>query len=242
MSLFPWLVFRHVEIEDLGLIGSVMSARRVPVRYVNLFRGDPVPEKLAGVGGIILMGGPMGVYDDDRYPFLGPENRLVRQALDARLPMLGICLGSQIMAKAAGARVMKGPRREIGWHPIRLTSEGEKDAVMSSLRETPVVFHWHGDTFDLPEDAVLLASSERYPHQAFRIGTRAVALQFHLEVDPRIIDRWLSSPDNLRELDDLREETSAEAIRAEAPEHLPRLARGADAFFNAFFEQVLTPG
>ena len=239
MSLKPWLVFRHVEIEDLGLIAPIMEAEEILYRYVDLFRGDPVPERLDKIGGIVLMGGPMGVYDEDRYPYLVAENRLVQEALDADLPILGVCLGSQLIAKAAGARVFKGPRREIGWLPIRLTAEGEKDPVMGALREAPVVLHWHGDTFDLPEGAVHLASSERYPHQAFRIGRRSYALQFHLEVDPRMIDRWLKSPNNLRELADVSDDTSAEVIRRESPENMSRLLGAADAFFKAFFRQTV---
>lgn len=239
MPLRPWFVFRHVEIEDLGLIAPVMSECGIPTRYVDLFRGDPVPERLDGVGGIILMGGPMGVYDEDRYRYLVPENRLIQKALDAGLPMLGVCLGSQLIAKAAAARVYKGPRREIGWRPIRLTAEGEKDPVIGTLTNTPLVFHWHGDTFDLPAGAIHLASSDRYPHQAFRIGRDVYALQFHLEVDPGMIDRWLDSPDNIRELHDVSDETSAEAIRREASEQMARLTEGGRSFFKAYFRQAL---
>jgi len=126
----------------------------------------------------------MGVYEDDRYPWLREEDRLLEAAITHDLPTLGICLGSQLIAKAAGARVAPGPEKEIGWYPLTLTQDGQADPLFARFPSTFEAFEWHGDIFDLPRGAVNLVSAARYPHQAFRIGRRVYGLLFHLEVTP----------------------------------------------------------
>ncbi|MEK6528026.1 MAG: type 1 glutamine amidotransferase [Nitrospirota bacterium] len=151
---------------------------------------------------LILMGGPMSVNDYNVYPYLAIEEELVKEFLVQDKKILGICLGAQIMAKALGAEVYRGRTGEIGWHAIELTGEGLRDNLMGRLALHPsvkdfwrrfTVFHWHEETFDIPEGAVRLASSELYPNQAFKYGDKAYAFQFHIEVNKAIIDEWFSA-------------------------------------------------
>jgi len=185
------LIIQHAAVEGPGLLSTALEAAGLPLRGVRAWLGDPVPRRPEGVAGLVVLGGPMAVYEAAARPHLGDEIALVAEALAKGLPVLGICLGAQILAAAAGARVFQGPEKEIGWSPIRLTGEGRSDPVSGSLGLEPTVFHWHGDTFDLPGGAVLLASSDLYEHQAFRLGPSAYGLQFHVEVTPRMIEGFV---------------------------------------------------
>jgi GMP synthase-like glutamine amidotransferase len=178
-----WLVIQHVPWEGPGLIARVGRARglRFETRKMDLREKLPAIEE---VGGLVVMGGPMGVYDAKAgHPYLADEMRLIGEAVRQNLPVLGICLGSQLLAGALGARVFPGPAPEIGFGEVLLTEDGAKDPVLGPAGARIPVFHWHGDTFDLPAGAVHLARSERYAHQAFRAGPRAYAFQFHVEMD-----------------------------------------------------------
>jgi GMP synthase (glutamine-hydrolysing) len=229
----PWLVVRNVETEDAGLLGDVLRGSGVAVRGVDAFAGAPVPAGAAGLGGVVVLGGPMGVYDAGRYAFLGAEQRLLRAATDAGLPVLGICLGAQLLASAFGAQVRPGRQgKEIGWAPVELTADGRADRVLGVLAGAPPVFHLHGDTFDLPAGAIHLARSARYAQQAFRIGARAYGLQFHLEFTADTIGRLMADPDCRRDLAALG--TSSEAILAETPARVQALAPVARRAFEAF--------
>ncbi|MGH9785594.1 MAG: type 1 glutamine amidotransferase, partial [Terriglobia bacterium] len=184
----PWLVFRHVDHEHIGTLAHVLTAMGIAVRYVDVFRGEAVPDDLVGSLGLIAMGGPMGVYEADRYPFLRDEQRLIRQAAEAGIPVLGICLGAQLIAAALGARVYPGPHKEIGWYPVEVTPQDDFTAALPS-RFT--AFHWHGDTFDLPPGATRLFRSDLYENQGFRWGRNVLAIQFHLEITAAMVDEWL---------------------------------------------------
>lgn len=183
-------VIRHVEIEDLGYIGESLERAGIRSRYVD---ADSLPddELTAGGGGLIVLGGPMGVYEADRYPFLDAEIELIQAFLAGERPVLGICLGAQLVAAAAGARVYPGDRgKEIGWAPVQLTDAGLSDPLWAGFPERFQTFHWHGDTFDLPAGAALLARTERYA-QAFRLGPTAYGVQFHPEVVPPQLESWI---------------------------------------------------
>jgi GMP synthase (glutamine-hydrolysing) len=162
----------------------------------------------------------MNVDEVDRYPFLADEILWIRRALDARLPLLGICLGSQLLAKALGARVHANAVKEIGWYEIELTADAADDRLFRACDRVVHVFQWHGDTFDLPEDAVLLAGAKLCRIQAFRVGDSAYGLQFHIEVTQPIIADWLSEPGNCGELAGL-DYIDPQAILAATPERLP---------------------
>lgn len=184
------VALRHIEIEGVGTLGDLLQKRGIPLRYVETsVPGAALPD-LAEMRGLVVLGGPMGVYEADKYPYLADEMRLIKNAIEAGLPVLGICLGAQLIAGALGARVYKGPAPEVGWAPIYPTPEAEADPVFRGLGPAVEAFHWHGDTFDLPAGAIRFASSDRYENQAFRFGERAYALQFHLEVTGPMIRSW----------------------------------------------------
>jgi GMP synthase (glutamine-hydrolysing) len=178
----PWIVLQHVAWEGPGLIAAEAEARglRIEVRLMDSKAGIPGPDEIAG---LIVMGGSMGAYETDRYPFLIAECNLIAEMVRRNRPVLGVCLGAQLLAKALGARVFVGHQPEIGFGRVQLTEEGVKDAVLGPSGPSLPVFHWHRDTFDLPTGATLLASSDEYPHQAFRFGRYAYGLQFHVEPD-----------------------------------------------------------
>lgn len=187
------LAIRHVPREGLGFLEKVFHEERIPYRYLEVYRLPFPPVDLSKISALVVLGGPMGVYEADRYPFLSREIEILKEAIQRKVPTLGICLGSQLLAAAAGARVYKGPQREIGWFPIKLRSESSRDPLFRHCPSEAIVFHWHGDTFDLPKGALHLASSERYAYQAFRLGDSVWGFQFHLEVTESMIKEWIDA-------------------------------------------------
>jgi GMP synthase-like glutamine amidotransferase len=195
------IAFRHVPFEGAGRIETVLAARGIALEYADLYLpGAPVPD-LATAAGVVILGGPMSVNDD--LPWLRLEERLIGEALGRRQPVLGVCLGSQLIAKILGAQVYKNHRKEIGWFEIRLSGDGEQDRLFSGLSPVETVFHWHGETYDLPPGAVLLASSEACWHQAYRMGDSVYGLQFHLEVTPDMIADWCTHEENCGDVREL---------------------------------------
>lgn len=193
-------VLQHTACETLGTIADALQAEALAWQYVRVFEGKPVPAEIGDAGGLIVMGGPMGVYEQDHYPHLKDELRLIESALAAGKPILGVCLGSQLLAQVLGARVTKGPRKEIGWSPIQLSDAAFKDRLWSGAPRELTVLHWHGDVFELPAGAVNLARSELTPHQAFRCGDRAYGLLFHLEMTEEMAAEMAATfGDELRE-------------------------------------------
>jgi GMP synthase (glutamine-hydrolysing) len=179
---------RHLAFEDLGLFAETLSASGWHLSYHDAGLEDlVVPLQEADLA--VVLGGPIGVYETDRYPFLKTELAALEQRLATGRPTLGICLGAQLMAAALGARVYPGGRKEIGWSEVQLTEAGLASSLVH-LVDQPVL-HWHGDTFDLPPGAVRLASTTLYENQAFSYGQHALALQFHAEADYRRIEQWL---------------------------------------------------
>lgn len=184
-----WTILQHVAWEGPGLIAAEAHARvlRTDIRRLDLGVGLPRPEQIEG---LVVMGGPMGAYETDKHPFLAAECDLIAELVRQDRPVLGVCLGAQLLARALGARVFPGHGPEIGFGAVELTAEGKRDALFGSHGPSLPVFHWHGDTFDLPEGSTLLASSAEYPHQAFRFGRYAYGLQFHIEPDSITWSAW----------------------------------------------------
>lgn len=185
------VVLQHSACETLGIIEDIVIEKGLAAHYVRTFEGQPVPHDIDDAVGLIIMGGPMGVYEQDRYPFLGNEMRLIQHALKADKPILGICLGSQLLAAVLGASVTKGSRAEIGWHAVRLLPGADTDDLWEGVNRSFMGFHWHRDIFDLPTGAVPLASSEMTEYQAYRYGHGAYGFLFHMEVTEKIINEMV---------------------------------------------------
>ena len=224
------LVLQHLACEPLGTIEEALRGAGLGFRYVRGYAGESIPGDVGDAPGLIVLGGPMGVYERDRYPYLGDEMRLIAQAVAQGVPTLGVCLGSQLLAAALGADVRPGPQVEIGWYPITRTEAGAADPLWGLLPERFVGFHWHGDVFDLPPGAVSLASSALTPCQAFRSGPSAYGVQSHAEVTPDIVQDWTAA--FAGELEDAGLDPAA--ILDGVPAHLPALREAGRAFFGAW--------
>ncbi len=222
-------VLQHHPVENLGNIADALEGAALAWQYVRIFDGQSVPQNMKGAGGLIVMGGPMGVYQTDRYPFLRDEMALIHDAIADNRPVLGVCLGAQIVAAALGAKVERNPAgKEIGWHPITLAAAAKDDRLMRGLPASLTPFHWHGDIFELPAGAVSLASSEKTPCQAFRHGDKTYAFQFHFEVTGESIRAMADAFS--KEL--MRENISADEMIAREAELMPALERTADTVFS----------
>jgi len=182
------MVLRHVPYEGPGLIEDMLEGRGLPYRIIDVF-DDGVPLGAAGFTGVVSMGGPMSV--NDCTDEIEKEKILLLEAMDRDIPILGVCLGAQIIASAMGASVYAGDHPEVGWGEVTLTPSGLADPLMAGIDHVFPVLHWHGETFDLPEGAVHLAYSEKFENQAFRAGSKTYGLQFHLEVDEEMVREWV---------------------------------------------------
>jgi GMP synthase (glutamine-hydrolysing) len=223
----PVLVLQHAQSETLGLIEESLRSAAKRFECVRTFAGQSIPDNPGSYSALIVMGGPMSVYETDRYPFLGKEMHLIEGFVKMRLPILGVCLGSQLLAACLGARVQKGQQREIGWHTVELSGEGKRDRLLQDAPSHFTPFHWHGDIFELPDGATRLASSDITPVQAYRYDDRAYGILFHLEVTEKQIREMLSEL-----ADEIRQENiSAEKIMEQAKHHLGSLqGTGATVF------------
>lgn len=175
------LILQHDACEGPAAIAEALHAAGCGIRVIHSYAGEPVPARLASHAGLIVMGGPMGVYETERYPHLRDELRLIEDTVQRGRPVLGICLGSQLLAAALGARVYPGGYKEIGWFPVELDEAAGADALFGDAPRRFTALIWHGDVFDLPAGAVSLASSALTEHQGFRHGDNAYGLLFHLE-------------------------------------------------------------
>lgn len=189
------LVIKNVATEGPGTMADHFKARGISSSIVEMSLGQ-TPPPVDAFSHLLIMGGPMAVYEMQQYRYLADEARLIELAIKAGKKVLGVCLGAQMLAHVLGSRVYAGPRKEIGWHEVRVTPEGMKDPLMRELvvpgTSSAQVLQWHGDTFDLPAGAVRLASSDLYPNQAFNYQDRVYALQFHIEATPGIVSDWLA--------------------------------------------------
>lgn len=227
------LVLQHVAHEILGTLDPLLRESGFRIKYVNFERYPDYVPTLSGYDGLIVLGGPMNVDETSRYPFLKTEVRVIEKAIESDMPVLGICLGSQLIAKTLGARVGKNREKEIGWYDVTPNADGASDPLLSHFSESEKIFQWHGDTFDVPEGATLLASSERCENQAFRYGDNVYGFQFHMEVDEKMVERWLGIPENRKEIEELGT-IDPEKIRKDTPVHISRLKELSDTSFAGF--------
>jgi len=194
------MVLQHVAAEPLGLLDPMIRARGHRIRYVNFQRDPHAEPNLAQYDALVVLGGPMQVTDTHLHPHLKTEFRLIEQALALRIPVLGICLGAQLLAHVLGARVGPASRPEIGWHRVRTLAPAATDPVLHPMAADQAVFQWHSYGFEIPSGAVHLAESDDCPGQAMVYGDVAWGFQFHLELDEHLIRRWMNSPDYLADL------------------------------------------
>lgn len=231
-----FLVFQHVAAEPAGTLDTLLRRRGHRLRFVNFERDPQATPDVERYDGLIVLGGAMNVEEQGRRPHLRTELRCIEAALSRQLPVLGICLGAQLLAHALGAPVQKHARAEIGWYRIDSTEAGRNDPVFGPLGSGAPVFQWHSRGFGLPADAVQLARSTDCEQQAFRYGNRAYGLQFHLEANAALIRRWLHTPAYRRELDHAGLGHGAEHIEAETRRLVHAQQARAEAVFSRFLD------
>lgn len=235
------LVFQHVAAEPLGTLDPLIRHRGHRIRFVNFYRHPDAVPSIDRYRGLIVLGGPMNVDEQHRHPHLKTELTVIEQALAQGKPVLGICLGAQLLAHALGAPVRRHRQAEIGWYDLHATEHGRADPVLSPLGASTPVFQWHGRTFELPHGARHLARTEACEHQAFRWGESAYGFQFHLEMDQPLIERWLSTPLYRDELANAGLGHDADAIRQQTLLHIGAMQRSAHDVFNNFLDLIGRP-
>lgn len=227
------IALRHVPFEDLGNLAPLLAKRDFTVVYAEAPTTTFADLEAMDADLLIVLGGPIGVYDKADYPFLEPETDFIRRRLEAARPTLGICLGCQLMAHALGARVYPSGIKEIGWAPLELTPEGRASCLAPLGESAAPVLHWHGDTFDMPAGAVHLAASQRCKHQAFTVGRHALALQFHLEATAAGLESWyVGHTCEIAATDGVE----VGQLRADALRWADNLAPHANAVFNGWLD------
>ena len=225
------LAIRHVPFEDLGSLAPVLDAAGYRIQYADAPTADFDRIARQPWDLLVVLGGPISSNDTEHFPFLLRELQLIEAQLDKSLPVLGICLGSQLLARVFGARVQPAGQTEIGWHALTLTDTGQG----SPLRHLSApVFHWHGETFDIPDGAIRLAGSELCANQAFSVGTRTLALQFHPEVTAAGLEQWYVG--NVRELQKLG--LSPAGLREQAQQHAADMTRQASLLLNDWLARL----
>jgi GMP synthase (glutamine-hydrolysing) len=214
-------IILHHPAEDLGTIADALKRAAVEPSHIRPFDGQPVPKEIDDAGGLIVLGGPQSVYEQEKFPWLGDEIRLIEDAINHRKPVLGVCLGSQLLAAALGASVYPVRQKEISWHRVSLTPSAALNSIFEGEPRSPTAFHWHGDIFNLPRGATLLASSALTANQAFRYGKNAYGLLFHMEVAlPQINAMVATFADELQSAG-----LNGVAIKLNAHSHLPQLQK-----------------
>jgi GMP synthase (glutamine-hydrolysing) len=227
------IALRHVAFEDMGLLAPLMEREGWNISFCEAAVDDLTHRSIRNADLVVVLGGPIGVYETESYPFITQEIALIEHRLRRQLPTLGICSGAQLMAKALGSRVYRGHVKEIGWGPIRLTEAGTS-SCLKSLGENAPVLHWHGDTFDLPDVASRLASNVTYENQAFAFGDNALALQFHLEAEPRQLEEWYVG----HAVELAAANVSVTELRAATSNCAKALAPRADRVFTEWLDQI----
>ena len=230
------MVVQHVGHEPLGVLNPMLKAAGFRIRYVNFGRHPHLLPKLDGYFGLVILGGPMGVYEADRHAHLQVEMKLIEEAIKRDIPVLGICLGAQLVAHVLGAHVRKAPQWEMGWCNISLTPEGRKDPLFNKYDKNEKIFQLHQDMFDPPKAATHLAFSELCPGQAFRYGKKVYGLQFHLEADQPMILRWLHRAENKQHIDESHGQLNAKNISRDTEDYITRSLELSYFTFEKFIE------
>ncbi len=234
------LVCQHVPYEPLGILLPLIKSCGHRVRYVNFSRSPELKISPTSYDALVILGSPQHANDTEQFPYIQHEIDLIQQTIAQKKPFLGICFGAQLLAKALGAKVYKNQEKEIGWYPVAFHPEA-KNSIFCDFKDSEMIFEWHGDTFTLPEGAVALAGSKHCPQQAFSFGETVYGMQFHLEVDEKIIERWVTLPEHKRQFLCGDMPCSPEQIYEQTPLHINRLKMlGTKAFLKwlSFIEPV----
>ena len=232
------LVFQHVPHEVLGNLDPMLRAAGFRIRYINFGREPETVPDVTKYDALVVLGGPMCVSQSNSYPHLETEIQCIRTAIEQEMPILGICLGAQLIAAALGGRVYKHRVKEIGWYDVTPTQEGLRDPVIKHLAGHEAIFQWHGDTFDIPRGAVHLASSPQCPNQAFRFGDKIYGFQFHLEVDRPMIERWFRIPNMLEECTNAEHVAKPDEILQQTRQNIQASTELGKKTFGAFIEMI----
>lgn len=235
------IVFQHVGHEPLGTLNPMLKDAGFRIKYINFGRNPETKPKLEGYNGLVILGGPMSVENAEKIPHLKTEMKAIEEALKRDIPVLGICLGSQLIAHVLGAQVRKAKEMEIGWYELHVTENGRQDPLLAHFAKGDKTFQLHEDTFDPPKTAEHLAFSTICEGQAFRFGNKVYGLQFHLEVDRAMIHRWLKVPSNIQLLREMQGQTNAEAIERETDLLITRNQELASQTFKKFIEIFQLP-
>lgn len=231
------LVFQHVPLEPLGTLNQQFKDAGFRIRYVNFDRMPEARVDMSRYHGLVVLGGPMAADQIERYPHLAYECDVIRRAVDLGRPVLGICLGAQLIASAFGGRTLRGAAPEYGWVRVNPTPAGSDDALIRHLADGADVFQWHSDTFTLPNAAAHLAESDVCSNQAFRMYDHVYGLQFHLEADRALIERWLDAPQHHEELQKRGITLRRTEVMADCRSLLPDAAALGSRVFGAFINR-----
>lgn len=235
------LVFQHVAAEPLGTLDPLIRQRGHRIRFVNFERQPDARPSMDRYDGLIVLGGPMNVEEQAQRPHLRTELGVIEQALHQDKPVLGICLGGQLLAHALGAEIRRNPEPEIGWYDLETSALGRSDPIVGGLGLRTPVFQWHSRTFALPHGARHLAHTTTCSNQAFRYASNAYGFQFHLEVDQALIERWIDTPHYRAELDRSGLARDAGAILRQTPSAMLAMKSRAHAVFSRFLDRVGRP-
>ena len=237
-SMKPVLCVRNDRDDTLGIAVPALADAGMPVIRLDAFEAEPRWPGIDDISGLVVFGGEMNADETERYPSLLTQRQLMRQAVDAGMPVLGICLGAQMLARALDAAVYRAPLRELGFKPVRITEAGQMDPLLRAFHSGDRVFQWHEDTFDLPDGAELLAAGDDVQAQAFRMGKNAWAVQFHFEVDAEGVEAWLRVAEPSLERVWKR---SAEEVREELRLYLDQQQQRSRPLFKAFAQIIQSP-
>ncbi len=235
------IIFQHVGHEPLGTLNPMLKAAGFRIRYVNFGRDASAEPSLDSYNGLIVLGGPMGVYELEQHPHLKFEMRAIEEALKRGIPVLGICLGAQLIAHVLGAPVRKAPAWEIGWYELNILAAGKKDPLFAQYEAKERVFQLHQDMFDPPSGCEHLASTEMCPGQAFRYGEKVYGLQFHLEADRPMILRWLHRPENRALVENSGGQFTEAKLESDTSAHIARSLELSTHTFGKFIEIFQLP-
>ena len=190
------LIIKHVSNEGPGLIRTYFEGQGWLVELIDFSNGDVLPNNLHGISAVVMLGGPMNVYEEEKYPFLKKEDDFITRLIVEEMPFIGICLGAQLLTKACQGRVLKSNTEEIGWYHVSLTMDGRKDTLFYGLPANLTVFQWHGDTFEVPEGGALLVRGKTCKNQAFKVGHYAYGLQLHIEATTDMVCAWMEDQED----------------------------------------------